>query len=210
MAAKDVPNGDFCAYIDKLQEEKLAQFKNAVQKDATELKNELRQSQAHNEAALKQSINAALSGTPYTAATTPGSGTGRNTLMSSYSQTVNAARGERENLFTATAKHNAALRKGRSVPPNYVPLTQREMREAPNEFKAATIPPSSPAKGPLKLIGLIFFIITLVYMGMIAVFTSLVGAPPGVMFALTAAGLICMIVALQLILRKKRSRDVRR
>lgn len=205
MAAKDVPNGDFCAYIDKLQEEKLAQFKSAVQKDAAELKEELRLSQAQKHQSASDSLNAALRGAPFNSSEKSLDDRTGASLLNSYSQTVNAARGERVSPSEAGAQ-----RRGRVVPPNYTPLTQREMREAPNEFRAATTPPSSPAKGPLKLIGLIFFLIAFMYMVLIAVFTTLAGAPPGVMFALTAAGLICMIIALQLVRRRQLSRSDKR
>lgn len=205
MAAKDVPNGDFCAYIDKLQEEKLAQFKSAVQKDAAELKEELRLSQAQKHQSASDSLNAALRGAPFNSSEKSLDDRTGASLLNSYSQTVNAARGERVSRSEAGSR-----RRGRVVPPNYTPLTQREMREAPNEFRAATTPPSSPAKGPLKLIGLIFFLIAFVYMVLIAVFTTLAGAPPGVMFALTAAGLICMIIALQLVRRRQLSRSDKR
>ena len=205
MAAKDVPNGDFCAYIDKLQEEKLAQFKSAVQKDAAELKEELRLSQAQKHQSASDSLNAALRGAPFNSSEKSLDDRTGASLLNSYSQTVNAARGERVSRSEAGAQ-----RRGRVVPPNYTPLTQREMREAPNEFRATTTPPSSPAKGPLKLIGLIFFLIAFVYMVLIAVFTTLAGAPPVVMFALTAAGLICMIIALQLVRRRQLSRSDKR
>lgn len=205
MAAKDVPNGDFCAYIDKLQEEKLAQFKSAVQKDAAELKEELRLSQAQKHQSASDSLNAALRGAPFNSSEKSLDDRTGASLLNSYSQTVNAARGER-----VSPSEEGSRRRGRVVPPNYTPLTQREMREAPNEFRAATTPPSTPAKGPLKLIGLIFFLIAFVYMVLIAVFTTLAGAPPGVMFALTAAGLICMIIALQLVRRRQLSRSDKR
>ncbi|HIV15698.1 MAG TPA: hypothetical protein IAB18_07325 [Candidatus Avisuccinivibrio pullicola] len=205
MAAKDVPNGDFCAYIDKLQEEKLAQFKSAVQKDAAELKEELRLSQAQKHQSASDSLNAALRGAPFNSSEKSLDDRTGASLLNSYSQTVNAARGERVSPSEAGSR-----RRGRVVPPNYTPLTQREMREAPNEFRAATAPPSTPAKGPLKLIGLIFFLIAFVYMVLIAVFTTLAGAPPVVMFALTAAGLICMIIALQLVRRRQLSRSDKR
>lgn len=203
MAARDVPNGDFCAYIDKLQEDKLKQFQSEIRKDAAELKAGLRQAQQSK--TVNDSLNAALNAPPFNPERNLSDGD-RASLLSSYSQTVNAERGEK----ISPQEIIKSKRRGRVVPPNYTPLTQRDLREAPNEYKAATTPPSSPAKGPLKLIGLIFFLIATVYMVLIAVFTSMAGAPPGVMFALTAAGLIFMIIALQIIRRKKLSRSGKR